>query len=114
MGMAETTYPLVLIDDPADGLCENFGWVEATVGEDRARDLLAELGVVGDPASDGYARPTGPAKRVFLRLHNPHEYFEEQRWDPCRPDAEGAHEFWMIDCTEVESVSPPPSQETER
>lgn len=91
------TAPLVLIDQPDDGYCEERGWVEAIVSEDEACALLAEF--VGD---DPPQRPLGPVTKVTLRLRNPAAHYEEQRWTPCASSAKTGREFWQVDCTEWE------------
>lgn len=89
-----TADPVVLLDQPEDGYCEEFGWVEASVGEERARELLAEF--VGE---DPPQRPTGPATRVTMRLRNPAADYEARRWVACSSTAKSGREFWQIDCT---------------
>ncbi len=100
--MAAERYPHVLMDTP-DGYCEERGWVEACVSEDRARDLLTEFCLTED-GNDG-ARPVGPVKRVHLRLRNPAAHWEDQLWVPCRPQAKTAIEFYEFDATDTEPAS---------
>lgn len=92
--MTTTTYPHVLIDQPEDGCVETMGWVEATVDEDKARDMLAEF--CCDESGDSPYRPTGPAERVHLRLVNPAQDWEFQRWVQCKPTAKSGVLFWKI------------------
>lgn len=84
----------VLVDQPEDGYVETCGWVEASVDEDKARDMLAEF-CCDEDGETGY-RPTGPARRVHLRLVNPAQDYEYQRWVECRPAAKTAVEFWEV------------------
>jgi hypothetical protein len=88
---------LVLIDQP--DYCEERGWVEAIVSEERAREVLAEF--VGE---DPPQKPTGPARRVTLRLRNPAAHYEDQRWVECSEAAKTGRAFWQIDCTEWEGM----------
>lgn len=84
--------PLVLVDDP-DGVCEAKGWVEGTVSEAEARNLLAELATDedGEPR-----RPDGTASKVWLRRVREGEDFGEEEWLPCEPLDDDAVEFWEI------------------
>lgn len=86
--------PLVLVDQWDDKCCEQWGWVETTVSEDRAREVLAEFCVTEDGESP--ARPTGPATRVWVR---PDAHGEV--WSPCA-EAPDAVEFFKFDVTECE------------
>ncbi len=56
--------PVILLDMPEDGGCEECGWVEATVNENMARDALADC-CCGAEGESPY-RPTGPATKVRL------------------------------------------------
>lgn len=91
---APTKYPDILLDQAEDGYCETTGWVEAIVTEDEARDALAEF-CCDEDGKDPF-RPTGPAQRVHMRLVNPAEDYEYQRWVRCRPKAKTAVEFWEV------------------
>lgn len=93
-GGAPRQWPLVLIDQPDDGYCEERGWVEAIVDEDEARDTLAEF-CADDEGNDPH-RPTGPITLVYLRLTNPAADYELQRWTPCRETAKTARPFWEV------------------
>lgn len=92
--MSPSHGPRVLIDQPEDGWCEDVGWVEATVPEARARELLAEF--CCDERGDSPSKPTGPARRVFMRLSNPKADYEDQRWVLCTARAKTAIEFWEV------------------
>ena len=89
--MNKTLEPLVLFDEPDDACCESRGWVETTVTEDQARDILAP-----HCFDDDYEQPCRPdcgaGKRVWLRPED--EYAE--RWGPCEPNAYNSLEFWEI------------------
>jgi hypothetical protein len=101
--VAVVEHTIVLIDAPWDGWCEERGWVSTDVTEDRARDLLAEF--CADEHGDNGARPIGLAKRVWLACVNPDEDHEDQRWEPCEPDAPGAIQFYEFDATDTEGGS---------
>lgn len=86
--------PQILVDEPEDGYCETLGWVEAVVGEDEARDALAEF--CCDEHGDPPSRPVGSARIVHMRLINPAQDYEYQRWQRCTPRAKTGVEFWEI------------------
>lgn len=94
---------MVLMDQPEDAMCEERGWVEATVGEDEARDLLAPFCVGED--DDEPVRPCGEAKRVWLRVTEPGPHADEDRWYACEQGDEGAREFYEFDAQDVEKVA---------
>lgn len=98
----------VLIDNPWDGYAEAWCYVEATIHEDKARDLVTEFCVDedGEPA-----RPIGPATEVYLRLTNPAADYEDQRWTKCKPTAKTAVRFYEFDATDTRSVA---SERTQR
>lgn len=89
-----STHPYVLVDAPDEGYVEEVGWVEATVDAPAARDLLAEH--CADADGNPPYRPTGVAERVTLRLTNPAQDWEFQRWVECRPTAKTAVWFWKV------------------
>jgi hypothetical protein len=94
------TEPLVLLDQPDDEMCEEHGWIEATVSPDAARDLLIPFVYDEDGKS---ARPVGEARRVWLRACYPC-HPDEQRWFACEPTDLGAREFFAFDVTDCEAV----------
>ena len=93
--MIKVTHPVVLIDQPWDGYAEDLGWVEATVDEDKARDILAEF-CLDEDGNTGY-RPTGPASREWLvRDSEPKPNAEDEMWHAAKAETEGAVEFWKV------------------
>lgn len=57
--------PTILLDAAGEGYCESRGWVEASVSEGRARDLLAPF--CSDEHGESPCRPDcGPARKVIL------------------------------------------------
>jgi hypothetical protein len=75
--MIDSRHPLILFDTYDDGYCEEKGWVEATVDENEARDILAEY-CFDEDGKEGF-RPVGSAKKVYMRPED--EYAE--RWVIC-------------------------------
>lgn len=63
--MSDAPQPIVLLDSPEDGYCEETGWVEATVDQERARDLLAEFRTSEDGDETPF-RPVGAVTPVKL------------------------------------------------
>lgn len=78
-------YPLVLCDTYDEGICENRGWVEATVDEERARDVLAEF-CVDEYGKLDYRPECGPAKKVWLAPKDT----DAEEWLLCGPVTPGA------------------------
>jgi hypothetical protein len=96
--------PLVLMDAPDDGICEEAGWVEIRpAGWDRdvqvqeARKLIAPFWV-GDDGEVG-AEPVG-APTVVTLSPDP-EWVEDGEsnpmWDSYDPPGPGARNFWRFD-----------------
>lgn len=102
-----TASPIVLIDDPEEGYCESTGWVQTTVDENQARDLLVPFVWAED--GDSHARPVGESKRVWFYVADPGEYPEEDRWEACDQAEPGAHEFYEFDVQDAVAVVWPPA-----
>lgn len=84
---------MILLDQPEDELCEGRGWVETSVGEDEARDLLAPY-CFDEDDKNPWRPDVGPATRVWLKPENPGP--DEGLWHPAEPGEPGAVEFWEI------------------
>jgi hypothetical protein len=97
-----TQHAMVLIDEPDEERCESHGWVEATVSEATARDLLAEY--CADENGNSPARPQGEAKLVWLRASAPAKHPENERWAACEAGDSGARKFYEFDAQDVELV----------
>jgi hypothetical protein len=94
--------PILLLDNPEDGGCDEQGWVRADVAQNAARDLLAEFCVDADGHSP--ARPTAEAVRVTLALVDASAHVEDQRWLACDETAAGAVAYWEFDVSDIEPV----------
>lgn len=92
-------YPLLLIDSPDDGYCEERGWVSTEVDEADARFLLKEFCADPNTCDPPYV-PQGPARIVYLAPTIKSEYEDEHRWTEVGFDDPEAEEFWEIDVTE--------------
>lgn len=95
---------MVLIDQPEDAMCDERGWVETTVSEGQARDLLVPFCFDGE--EDSPVRPCGEARRVWLRVTEPGPHADEDRWYACESTDSGAREFYEFDAQDVEKVAP--------
>jgi hypothetical protein len=87
---------IVLMDAPDDGYCENFGWVEATVPEADAGQMLAGLCMDEDGNTGEHVYPRVAPTRVWLRSDG---HDEAERWTKCDPTDDGAREFYEFDVT---------------
>lgn len=95
---ATVSVPIVLIDAPDDDACEEAGWVETTVSESEARDLLAPL--CCDAEGERPHRPNfGAATRVWLRPRVRTDVGGGEPAEDWADAVEGepnAREFWKI------------------
>jgi hypothetical protein len=90
--------PIILLDEPDDGLCDAHGWVSTDASEEDARGLLEQFCMDEDGSTP--ARPVGPAKRVWLEPDA-----GGMNWDSDITDDSRAVEFWQFDATETAPVS---------
>lgn len=89
-GIIPAKNPLVFFDTYDEGYCEDKGWVEATVTEDKARDILAEY-CFDEDGREGF-RPVGSIKKVYLC---PEDKYAEG-WTICSQTEKKSIEFWEI------------------
>lgn len=92
---------MVLLDSPNDGVCEFLGWVEAIIGEEAARSLLAPF--CCDEDGETGVRPSGQATRVLLSPDGPVDD-ESTLWDTYDPPGPDARWFWQFNAQDVAPV----------
>ncbi|MBF6619063.1 MAG: hypothetical protein ITG02_02390 [Patulibacter sp.] len=89
----EHRQPYVLLDQAADDMCEESGWVETSVSIDEARDLLARY-CHDEDGNEGH-RPAGSPRRVWLApIQDPDD--ECATWRDADRFTPGAREFWQL------------------